>query len=302
MRIYAATWAVILVPALLLGCSQESGQSSSAGEGSKRLLIHRVDTELRAVDGKGKRVTLDIDLRKTVEARIAESDSLALAAKGGGSKTKGPRARLRVAARVLPDGFTGKLHALVSARIFKTGSIPITADIDAVRPGAPDGGMLDEKAYVAHLEKALADAVKALDEQAGLLSSGNKSLIKALEHAEDDIRMAAVRTLGERGAKEAVRPICNLLKRERGRVGQAGVGALVMIGDDRGVPCMIQWAGSDDRRLLLILDPLGTVGGSEAEAFLDMIASGHDDAHMRRVAERSLERLGTKNRLKNPDS
>jgi len=141
------------------------------------------------------------------------------------------------------------------------------------------------------LGKAVKEAITALDEQAGLLKSGNDSLIKALEHTEPDVRMAAARTLAERRAKEAVPPLCDLLRREQNQVGQAVVGALAVIADEQGVPCLIQWAGADDRRLILIIDTLASIGGQEARSFLEMIASGHDQPGVRTVAEEGLRRM-----------
>jgi hypothetical protein len=64
-----------------------------------------------------------------------------------------------------------------------------------------------------------------------------------------------------------------------------------MIDDERAVPCMIEWAGSDDRRLVYVMEPLASIGGTEARAFLEMIASGHDEPGIRQVAENSLRRM-----------
>jgi hypothetical protein len=90
--------------------------------------------------------------------------------------------------------------------------------------------------------------------------------------------------------------MCDLLEDERGPVGEAAVGALAAIGDERGVPCIIHWAGTDDRRTLISLEPIAAIGGQEARAFLEMVASGHENAGVRRVAEHAMERLRSKRR------
>jgi hypothetical protein len=196
-----------------------------------------------------------------------------------------------------PDGFTGTLHALVSARIPRSGTIPLRADVNATRPRptGPDGGpgpAWTKADYRAHLQKALGDVLQALDEQAHLVVASNDGLIAALEHGEPDVRVMAARTLGTRQATEAVEPLCAMLKREKNQVGEAAVGALAALRQQKAVPCLIQWAGSDLRRLVVTMEPLSAIGGQEAQAFLEMIASGHDDPRIRRAAEEALRRMG----------
>ncbi len=292
-RIAAGSLSLIalIIGVVQAGCEDRpTAPPAPGGEKALQLEIGHITTELQAVDSDAIPLKLKISLEGLIKERISESEALAFKTSDPGQARR-KTARLRVTARVLPDGFSGKLHALVSLRVTRTGSIPLSADIDAVRAGPPDGGVLDESDYVEHLTKAVADAVTALDEQAKLLGSGNKALIKALDHEEADVRIAAVRTLGERRARDAIEPICGVLRREKTQVAKASIGALVIIGDEAATPCLIQWAGSDDRRLLLIIDPLSTIGGHEAQAFLEMITSGHEDHRIRNVAEDALKRV-----------
>jgi hypothetical protein len=257
-------------------------------------LIGNISGDLRAVDAAGKRLDLGVSDLEIVQRLLAKTETLALPSEWREPGDKSPGASLRINADLLPDGFNGTLHAIVSGRVTKTGAIPITADVDAVRDAAPAGGTLQVPDYVAHLEKALDEVVGALDEQARLLGAGNATLVAALAHEERDVRVAAARTLGERRARDAVEPLCAALDREQGQVGQAFIGALAVIGDERAVPCLIQWAGSEDRRVVLIVEPLAAIGGREAREYLDMIASGHDDPRLRRAAEEGVRRLSTR--------
>jgi hypothetical protein len=277
----------IALVALVLVAGCDDSARSPAGRQGTRLGIAKVSTELFALDAESKALKLDVSLDAMVRERVEASKGLELVdpehVAGG--------ARLRVSARLLPDGFTGELHALISTKITNTGSIPLTSNVDATREKLADGRAFDEAAYVEHLKKAVADALTALDEQAVVLNSGNAGLIKALEHEETDVRMAAIRALGERRAQDAVEPLCELLRREKAEAGQAAVGSLAMIGSEKAVPCLIQWAGSDDRRLALVIDPMATIGGREAREFLEMIASGHEVEGIKRTAEEGLRRL-----------
>lgn len=293
MRQASTRWLVVgavLSAALQGACSDCQSQTDSTEPSADRFVIGQISTELLAVDRQGKQLDLQVSLEDLIRERLSKSSSFVVVEREG-SRPQRDDARLRLSARVLPDGFSGELHAFVSARVTHTGSIPLTADIDAQRPEIPDAGTAPLEDYRAHLEKALGEAVTALDQQARLLKSGNAGLIAALDHDEADVRIAAARALGERQATEAVEPLCELLEREQGQVGQAVVGVLAMIDDQRAAPCLIQWAGSEDRRVVLIIEPLATLGGEDAEAFLDMIAAGHDDARIRRAAEGALGRF-----------
>lgn len=281
----------VMLGLLAVGACSNREQSRATPSSSERIKVGRLTTHLEALDGDGGRLDLGVDFEKLIRDRLAKSKSIEVAKSSGSAPGKRPGAKLRVTARLLPDGFTKELHAVVSVRVTKTGSIPIVADVDAVRKGAEKGKTLSKAAYVAHLEKALDEALGAVDQQAELLTSGNEALIKALESSEADIRIAAARALAERRAEDAVEPLCAVLAREQGQVGQAALGALTTLNDQDAVPCIIQWAGSEDRRVVLIIEPLATLGGSEALAYLEMIASGHEDARIRRAAEEGIRRI-----------
>lgn len=286
MRPSKIALALIALAWALVSCPRD--QREEPREEDSRVAIARITTELHAFDVEGQPMKLDTNLEGIVRTALGKARSIRPPG-AEGEATGGARLKLR--AMVSPDGVSGELHAVVSARLDHTGSIPLNADIDAVRPGAPDGGQLDSKVYAEHLEKAVGEAVAAIDEQVALLRGGNNTLVKALGHREPSVKIAAARTLGERRAKEAVDPLCKILREDTSAVGEAAVGALAAIGDAKAVPCLIGWAGSDDRRLVIVLDPIATLGGQEARAFLEMIASGHENPGIRRVAERSLGRV-----------
>lgn len=279
-----------LVLGLMVAASLASGCSSRREERparhGERLKIAKISTELFAIDRDAKTIQLDFSLEALVRERVAASKGLEIV---DPSQDRG--ARLRVAARLVPDGYTGELHALVMAKLTNTDSIPLTANIDATRAKLPDGQAFSTADYIDHMKKAVAETLEALDEQAVVLTSGNAGLIKALDDPETDVRMAAIRALGERRARDAVEPLCGLLAREKNEAGQAAVGSLVMIGDEKAVPCIIDWAGSNDRRLAIIIDPLAAIGGQEAREYLEMVASGHEVQGIKLSAEEGLRRL-----------
>ena len=45
---------------------------------------------------------------------------------------------------------------------------------------------------------------------------------------------------------------------------------------------------------------VGSIGGSDAEAYLDLVASGHDDALLRTSAEQALSELRARQQKKSP--
>lgn len=290
------TTLIALVAASLLGlagCPRDQG-SGGGGRRSedKRLEVGRVTTELHAFGADAEPIELSTSLDGIVRTALGTTKMLRMVEGSDGASSRG--ARLRVRAVVSPDGATGELHAIVSARLDRTGSIPLTADLDAVRRAEPGGAAPDTKVYATHLEKAVRDAIKTLDDQVAVLAGSNDSLVKALSSADSSVRISAVRELGERRAREAVEPLCGLLGEEHGRVEEAALGALTAIGDPEAVPCIIHWAGTEDRRVVLVIDPLAALGGGEAQAYLQMIATGHENPGIRQVAERALERAREK--------
>lgn len=75
-------------------------------------------------------------------------------------------------------------------------------------------------------------------------------------------------------------------------VRERAVGALIALGDPRAVkPIADATATTDVPFVLIAIEAAGSLGGDEAESFLEFLAGGHSDAEVRTAAERALARV-----------
>ena len=101
--------------------------------------------------------------------------------------------------------------------------------------------------------------------------------------------------LGERRSKAAVPLLIERLQREEPRLAYRIVGALAQIGDERAVPALIDLSrGTDVGGTTRLVRFIGDIGGSEAEAYLLTLDSGHPDARVRRAAREALDDLAAR--------
>jgi hypothetical protein len=106
------------------------------------------------------------------------------------------------------------------------------------------------------------------------------------------LREEAIHLAGERREKQAVPSLTKLLKSDDHDLRDAAIGALGAIGDVRAVRPLTEVAQFRDiAELPKILDALARIGGDEARAYLEFVASGHESPEIRDLAKQSLERM-----------
>ncbi len=153
------------------------------------------------------------------------------------------------------------------------------------------GPSLDERrdASRAAVEIALRDAATRA---ALLLSLLHKSDTELLAEKEPRAKDLALGLLAERGNAVAYEPLLEKLKSDDLETVRRALGGLLVLKDPRAVPAIIE-AGhqKDDTFQREIVFALGTLGGDEAEAYLSLIAEGHDQPLMRASALQALEEL-----------
>ncbi len=273
-------------------CAREAPEEQ--GGDDDRLAIGRIDTSIIAYDHEGERFQLDVPIDDLLRQELRGAKALrSIEREEPTARRTDPHSRLKVSANLSIDGFTHKLHARVKARLTGTGSIPLEVDLDAVRhgPEGAQGEAITPADYRAHLEETLRAAMTELDEQALMLRSGNASLIEALAARDPNVKLAAIRALGDRHATEAVEPLCAALEGESDKLAPTIIDSLAQIGDEKGAHCLIEWAGTDEGKLALSLEPIATIGGDEARAYLESIAEAHGNPGLKRVAEEALRKM-----------
>jgi hypothetical protein len=164
--------------------------------------------------------------------------------------------------------------------------VPILAAIVAT-------GRAADAAAAAELARRGADDLgKALAAMFVLYGAGEAAWIRALGAAEPDEQVLALALLGDGKCRGAVPAIGAVLDDPRERVAEAAADALVAIGDEAAVPILIGAIRRNDvRSEVRAIEAISRIGGTEARAYLEMTAIGHEIPEVRALSLGALERL-----------
>jgi hypothetical protein len=140
--------------------------------------------------------------------------------------------------------------------------------------------------------RGLGDLAAALTALARLAGGDHKTWIRALDSAEPDEQRLAAALLARDKVKTAVPHLGRLLADPREPVADAAADALVTIGDRSAVPIFIESIRRGDLRSeVRAIEAMGRLGGSEARAYLEMTAGGHEVEEVRRLSQRALDAM-----------
>lgn len=118
------------------------------------------------------------------------------------------------------------------------------------------------------------------------------ALAAHLKDSDEATRDAAVRLLVARRSLAALPPLLAQLKNPDLDVVRRAVGLLVELKAQQAVNPMIEATGRQgsvvEREIVFAV---GAIGGDDAEAYLDLVATGHDDPVVRASAEAALREL-----------
>ena len=136
-----------------------------------------------------------------------------------------------------------------------------------------------------------------------IFNARNAGLFRLLlQIAFPDEQLFALRLLGLRKAREAVPAIGRLLEDPRIQVVEAAAEVLAEIGDERAVPFLVQGMRRRDLRSeVRAIEAMGSIGGKEAEAYLEMTAVGHEVPEVRALSKNLLKQMNHgRSREQNP--
>jgi hypothetical protein len=191
-------------------------------------------------------------------------------------------AHVAVALEMTTPGAQGDLDRLV-------------AEGEARRPTGADDGLEPAAriaAFDAALDAAMREAVVALGYQVEARKKTDAALVADLSAPDARLRDYAIRVLADRRSPAAVPQLILRLQDENDDVARRAVGALVAIGDRRAVRPLIEMTKKrHPEQVRPIVYALGSLGGSEAEAFLFTLESGSPDEEIRRAARDGLADL-----------
>ena len=136
---------------------------------------------------------------------------------------------------------------------------------------------------------------EALDAAAGLaaLRGASAARLRATLSSEDPERLVvASRALAEHHRHEDVVALLPLLRHPSSAVREAATGALVTLGDRSAVRALIEADDEDDPLVTIrTLDAVAALGGEEAMAYVELLATGHSLETVRRTAYQARRRL-----------
>jgi hypothetical protein len=143
--------------------------------------------------------------------------------------------------------------------------------------------------------RGLQEVAHSLSAMEELRVADDAALLSALSgdgiDKDPELRAWALRLAGERRLEGAVEPAIAGLQAEHEAVSRAALAALVAIGDDRAVgPLTRRVDFKDHEQVRSTIEAVAALGGDEARAFLDFVATGHPDSQIQAQAREAIAR------------
>ena len=123
-----------------------------------------------------------------------------------------------------------------------------------------------------------------------------RALVAAIEGTDEDLRDEAIAARRRaQGAAARCRRWSSCSRATTTPCATRAIGALRTIGDTRAVQPLTEVARFRDLAdLPKVLDALALIGGDEARAYLEFVATGHDNVEIRDLAKEALGHLETR--------
>ncbi len=142
------------------------------------------------------------------------------------------------------------------------------------------------------LECAVSAAVKGIILKERVSRGELPPVLNALGSEDPALRSIALEAVKVHQIRAAVPRLLVMLESPDVMVREGAIGALVVLREERAVAPLTRLASFRDVEMLRsTIDAVGRIGGDEARAWLELVASGHDDPAIRRMASQELLEL-----------
>jgi hypothetical protein len=188
----------------------------------------------------------------------------------------GAKVRLRITVRpsAAPTRFNEDVEAVGQAPMAKQ-------EVDGARA-----------AFRRLAERTVEDLLLAFVTRQKLWQGNSAEIAAALQSAEGDVRVEALRIVAARSLREEIPTVLRLLLDEDENVRDAALGTLVALREQGTVKVLAESRQMRDaREMRKILDAIATLGGREAQEYLSFVAETHDDEEIRDMAKAAMNRL-----------
>ncbi|MBT8492538.1 MAG: HEAT repeat domain-containing protein [Deltaproteobacteria bacterium] len=201
----------------------------------------------------------------------------------------------------IPAGSTGKpsLLAAVEGRVTWEGDDEPFLRENLVGERVLEGEKPEDlpKIGAAHVATTVEEIGRGLIAQEKLRGGPLTSLVATLEggHSDPNLLRFALMQVGERPLEGAVGLAARHLGSKHPAVRSEAIAALVRLKDPAAVDPLTKSVEFDDYdSVRAVVEAAAAIGGEDAEAYLDFVASGHPDDGIKKRAKEALERLQRK--------
>ena len=192
-----------------------------------------------------------------------------------------------------PSARAGLRHRAVGVTV-RLWSLDREQPLEVTANGLTSDDVAADAGFEAIARAALAQATNRLTHALRLREADPEDVVAAIRSDDDAVRGAAIAAAADRRLAAAVEPMGALLATDAlpDSVSLDIVGALVAIGDPRGVGPIIETVEKRPAEYWpQILFAVSELGGRRAEGFLFTVSRGHDDPRVRAAAEEALAEL-----------
>jgi len=289
-----------------------SGRRAPSSEATMRLILEEVDAAITSRLVSANPWLTKRWLHREVQQLLSLDGSLELVEEGASPEGDADevalyRLRLRFVLEEAPaEGLAFDPSAPESVVRLTTSAAlqrlfaPGTGDVfearslqeERVSPLPGKEGLLPREVFSRLVGKGVAGVLSQTREEALLVRQPTALLLTAAGEGEVRRRVAALRTLGSRPEAEVLPALVGALRDDNHDIVLAAVGALVERRDPAAVgPLIDSTRGRGLDYLNQVLYAVASLGGQEAEAYLDTLLHGHQDAEIRTRAGEAIAEL-----------
>jgi hypothetical protein len=196
-------------------------------------------------------------------------------------------------AETSPPEIGAKVHLRITVR--PSGApARFAEDVEALGQGPMANRDADgARAAFQHLaERTVGDLLLTYVARQKLWEGRSSDIAAALQSAEVDVRVEALRIVAARSLLDTIPAVMRLLSDDDENVRDAALGTLVALHERGAVKVLAESRQMRDaREMRKILDAMATLGGREAQDYLGFVAETHDDEDIRHMAKVALDRL-----------
>jgi len=155
-----------------------------------------------------------------------------------------------------------------------------------------DGLTRKQNLYEGLVQRIANDLLAELGARRRLRQGSPEALHAALASDGGELRLEAIRSVGERHLAGEAPKLLALLDDPDEPTRDAALGALIALGDRRAVTALTRSRSLRDRReLSKIIEAISILGGQEADDYLSFVAGSHEDDAIRAESTEARARL-----------